>query len=89
MSCFVYVPRSEVDGTRYVGITSRLGKRVREHNRGESRSTKARRPWKLIYKERCEDHADARRREVFLKSGAGHEWLDAHLEHRSRPAAGR
>ena len=80
VACFVYVLQSQKGGTQYVGITSRLGRRVREHNRGDSRATPARRPWKLLYKERCEDHAAARTREEFLKSGAGHEWLASQQE---------
>ena len=89
MACFVYVLQSEKDGTHYVGITSRLGRRIREHNRGDSRSTRAGGPWKLLHKERCEDHAVARRREEFLKSGAGHEWLAGQLTQRPAPATGR
>ena len=76
--CFVYVLKSEADGTFYVGITSRLRRRIREHNLGYCRSTRARRPWRLLYKEECRDHVEAREREKQLRSGAGRRWLGEH-----------
>jgi putative endonuclease len=72
---FVYVLRSDLDRTIYVGISSRLQRRIREHNAGHCVSTRAKRPWRLVYRERCCDHAGAREREVFLKSGVGRDWL--------------
>ncbi len=74
-TCFVYVLQSEVDGSLYVGISSRLQRRVREHNGGHCRSTLAKRPWRLVYKEQCATHAEARQREKSLKSGGGRRWL--------------
>jgi putative endonuclease len=86
MTCYVYALRSDVDGACYVGISSHLQRRIKEHNGGHSASTRAKRPWRLIYREECNDHASARKREVFLKSGRGHEWLLSQGDSRSRPA---
>ena len=77
--CFVYVLESAVDGTRYVGMTSRLARRLREHNTGACQSTNARRPWRLVYREKCVSHEAARQREKVLKSGVGRRWLDDRL----------
>ena len=77
MTCWVYVLQSEKHGGTYAGISSRLQRRLREHNCGHSRSTKAGRPWKLVFRERCEDHSAARER--FLKSGARRSFLDSVL----------
>lgn len=55
----------------YIGYTSDLGKRVREHNSGKSKSTKPLIPYKLIYYEAFLNRIDAKRREVYLKSGWG------------------
>ena len=72
---FVYVLRSGQDGSFYVGITSRLQRRVKEHNSGCSAATRSKRPWELLYSEPCDSHIEARRREKQLKSGGGRRWL--------------
>ena len=72
---FTYVLRSEVDSGFYVGITSRLEFRIKEHNSGANRSTKSRAPFELAYLERFESRAAARQREKYLKGGSGREYL--------------
>lgn len=76
---FVYVLPSELGSGLYIGKTGNLRKRFEEHQRGESLSTKGRRPWKLIYYEAYLDDSDAEGREVFLKSGGGRRFLDRQL----------
>ena len=41
----------------------------------KNQSTKAYKPFKLIYEEKCEDRIAARKREIYLKSGVGKEFL--------------
>ena len=50
-------------------------KRLVEHNSGMTKSTKLRRPFKIIYKEECLSRDNARKREKYLKSGCGREFL--------------
>lgn len=76
---YVYVLQSESDSGLYIGMTADLRNRFEQHQGGESRSTKGRRPWKLIYYEAYLDGADAAGREVFLKSGGGRRFLDKQL----------
>jgi len=45
---YTYVLQSEVNGRYYIGITSDVRKRLKQHNSGTTRSTKAYIPWKLI-----------------------------------------
>ena len=55
-------------GELYVGIARDVEKRVIRHNRGLAcRYTKYRRPVGLIYKEKCGDYKDARKREIEVK----------------------
>jgi putative endonuclease len=71
----VYVIWSGKLGKLYVGSSSNLTERVTQHNKGMSRFTSRGMPWVLRY---CEDYATrelARRRELFLKSGAGRIFL--------------
>lgn len=77
---YVYVIQSEIDKGLYIGMSSDLRRRFLEHQNGESRSTKSRRPWKLIYYEAYLMKQDAEGREKFLKSGAGHTFLDKQLK---------
>ena len=55
----------------YVGFTTNLKNRLQQHARGEVKSTKDRRPLKLIHYEYFINEQDAKAREVFLKSGFG------------------
>ena len=64
---FVYVLKSKKDGHCYVGSTSDLKKRFREHNAGMVQSTQARIPFEIVYFEGYRSEKDARIREKKLK----------------------
>jgi len=51
MFYYTYVLQSLKNNSFYVGYTSNLEKRVKEHNFGKSKSTKPLIPYKLIYYE--------------------------------------
>jgi len=72
---YTYVLRSEADGRFYIGATKDLRARIRQHERGEVRSTAYRRPLQLVYYEACRSPDDAYRRERYLKSGRGGRYL--------------
>jgi putative endonuclease len=71
----VYAIKSQIDSRIYVGFTSNVTRRLQEHNSGKTKSTKGFKPWKLIYSEECETRVEARKREKYLKSGIGKEFL--------------
>src|SRR5947199_5505001 len=71
MVFYVYVLRSESDSGFYIGFSTNLRARLRQHQDGESLATSHRGPWKLIYYEAYTEREDAEGREKFLKSGAG------------------
>jgi putative endonuclease len=72
---FVYAIQSERDRRIYVGMCADIEVRLKEHNAGKTRSTKGFVPWKLIYKEGVSTRLEARKREIYLKSGIGKEFL--------------
>ena len=76
----VYVLLSEMDYATYVGMAMDHIKRLREHNSGKNRYTKAHIPWKIIYTEVHPDWAKARIREKYLKSTAGKNWLKKYFD---------
>ena len=77
----MYLLRSESDCGFYIGFSTNLRGRLRQHQDGESFATKSRGPWKLIYYEAYTEREDAEGREKFLKSGAGRRLLRAQLRH--------
>jgi len=54
-------------GRFYIGLTDDLARRLKQHNDGESRWTKARGPWKVAWKSDELSLSDARRLENRLK----------------------
>ena len=73
MKHFVYVLKSQNNWRFYVGMTTNIEKRVREHNSGYTKSTKGYTPWLLFFFEEYETREEARKREIYLKSGIGKE----------------
>ena len=77
---YVYVLRSVRDHGFYIGYSSNLRRRLRQHTEGNSLATSYRGPWKLIYYEAYLEQADALGREKYLKSGAGRHFLRSQLK---------
>ncbi len=66
---YVYILECS-DKTLYTGSTNDLKKRLRQHNESKAgaRYTKARRPVKLVYKEKASSLSAALKREVQVKN---------------------
>jgi putative endonuclease len=77
---YVYILYSEKDGKLYIGSAPDLKKRKEKHDNGYVLATKFRRPLKLIYYEAYLTQQDAKRREIFLKGGKGHEEMKIQLK---------
>ncbi|XOV92961.1 MAG: GIY-YIG nuclease family protein [Bacteroidota bacterium] len=75
MCYYVYVLRSVNFDRYYTGMTSNPEKRLVEHNSGLTKSTKPFIPWEIVFLEKFETRTDARKREKYLKSGSGREFL--------------
>ena len=67
MAYYVYIIESLKDGTFYKGFSENPLQRLEEHNRGESRYTSAKTPWKLVYVEVCATKSEALKREKKIK----------------------
>ncbi|MFH1956177.1 MAG: GIY-YIG nuclease family protein [Patescibacteria group bacterium] len=68
---YVYILQSEKDNKYYIGYTVNLSARIIWHNEGKNKSTKHRRPLKLIYIEEYKNKKDAMKREKEIKSYKG------------------
>ncbi len=71
----VYIIKSLNSNYHYVGISNDLKNRLLRHNSGYNKSTKPYAPFKLIFSEVHKSYKEARKREVFLKSGKGREFM--------------
>lgn len=78
---FVYVILSSIDKKFYIGLSNDVQLRLEAHNSGKVDSTRHRKPFRLLYYEAYLNLDDARGREVFLKSGSGHNFLKKQLRH--------
>jgi len=65
---WVYFMYSKNKKNTYVGCTGNLKKRLKEHQDGLVESTRNRRPFILLHKEKYDTLSLARRREDYLKS---------------------
>jgi predicted GIY-YIG superfamily endonuclease len=66
-------------GTRYIGSTSNLRRRLDAHNSGRCRHTTKYRPWKLKLYVAFESREQAHAFERYLKIGSGHAYANRHF----------
>ena len=65
------------DGSLYTGITDDLERRLKAHNSGKgAKYTRGRGPLSLRYRENCEDHSAALKRELQIKALSRSEKLE-------------
>jgi len=80
---YVYIIKSrKYDDKLYIGYTSNIIKRLKEHNSGKVFSTKRYLPWKVVYLEGYAHEDDAKEREKQLKSfGKVYKQLKRRIKH--------
>ncbi|MDP2696023.1 MAG: GIY-YIG nuclease family protein [bacterium] len=71
----IYILQSLARNYIYVGMTNNIERRLGQHQQGKAKTTKAYRPFKLIFTEERNTRQEARNREKYLKSGIGKEWI--------------
>ncbi len=77
MNYVVYVIKSK-EGYVYTGMTDNLERRLFEHNnKALSFWTKRGTDWKLVYREEYVEKSEALKREKWLKTGVGREFLSS------------
>ena len=75
MKYTVYILHPEKDNKRYIGFTDNIESRFIEHNMGKVKSTKNRRPLKIMHTEEYENKTEAMQRESYFKTHAGRDYL--------------
>jgi len=88
---FVYIIESFATGKRYIGQTNELESRLAEHNNPGHNpmkyTSKQAGPWKLIHHEEHTNRSEAMKRERWLKSGIGRQWIKEKFGRASPPLA--
>jgi putative endonuclease len=64
---YVYILKSSIDNTLYIGQTNNLKERLKKHNSGRIKSTKNKIPYSLVYFEEFDSRSKTMHREWELK----------------------
>jgi len=75
----VYILESLKDGTRYVGTTTNVEKRLVEHNSGSAKYSRSKKPYKLVWYCAFSNKTRALQFEKYLKQGSGFAFAKKHL----------
>ncbi|RLC51638.1 MAG: hypothetical protein DRZ79_02460 [Candidatus Cloacimonadota bacterium] len=81
---YTYVLYSSSTDKYYIGYTSNIDKRLTKHNNGNSRSTKAGIPWKLVHLEKYETKTEAIKREYEIKRTKSRKYIENLISQRRR-----
>lgn len=76
MSYYVYILVSEVDSSKYIGVTKDLIKRVKEHNSKGNKFTTRKQPYYLKWYCIFDNKKKAYEFEKYLKSSSGHAFMN-------------
>lgn len=79
MYFIVYILEDQQDKTWYIGFTTDLKQRIKDHLNKRSPYTSKKNSLMLIYAEMYLNKKDALGREKFLKSGSGHRFIKKQL----------
>ena len=80
MDYYVYVLQSIPNKRTYTGFTSDLKRRLKQHNAGEVKSTKAYRPYKILLSENFSDRKQAKEKELYYKNYRGRQKIKTIIE---------
>jgi len=75
----VYILQDD-ENRLYKGLTNNLSRRIQEHRRGKTKSTRNLKNVKVVYKELHNNLETARRRELYLKTAAGRRFIKTKIK---------
>ena len=73
---YLYILKNESTERFYIGSTSNLSRRLKQHLSGKTRTTRILKTFKLVYKEEYNTLLEARTREKKLKSYKSRKYLE-------------
>jgi len=75
MFYYTYAIKSLKQNYIYIGLTNSPRRRFLQHQNGKEKTTSYYKPFKMILLEKFDTRSEARKREKYLKSGVGKEFL--------------
>lgn len=81
MNYDVYIIQSQLDSSYYIGYSNNVQLRLERHNLGLTKSTKAKRPWKIVYSEHYDSKTKALQREREIKRMKSRIYIERLIEH--------
>ena len=81
---YTYIIKSKIKEKYYIGTSSNLVQRLKLHNEGHSKSTKAFVPWEIVYSEKFATKHEALKREKELKNMKSKKYLEWLINNNSR-----
>ncbi len=75
---YVYILEMK-EGRHYTGITNDIARRLGEHRKGQSKSTKDHRPVRIIYLNMCQGRKKARELEVKIKRSGAKRFMKTYI----------
>ena len=67
MEYYTYIIQSKTTGKYYIGHTSNLERRLKEHNSGQTKSTRNGDPWDLVYTKTFPNSSESIKFELKIK----------------------
>jgi len=77
---YLYIIKSLKTGEYYIGSSSNVEERLKQHNDGKVKSTKLLLPWQIIYTESFTNRSVAVKRERQLKNWKSREAIERLIE---------
>lgn len=71
---FVYILEDD-KGKKYKGMTNNLQRRLGEHERGKTKTTRGMKNLRVVHTERYSNLMEARKREIYFKTAAGRQFI--------------
>lgn len=68
MKGYLYILKSQKNSSYYIGCSTNVIERVKQHNNGQVKSTKYKRPYKLVFKQEFDNIDIAHEVELKIKS---------------------
>ena len=77
---YTYIIESQQNARWYIGHSIKPTNRVKEHNSGQTRSTRNKGPWELIFIREFQSKLEANRFELKLKKLKNKEYIRSHYK---------
>jgi len=74
--CWFYILKNEITNKYYTGSTVNLKERLKQHLRGNTRTTRVLKTYQLVYWEKFDKIVAARRREKQIKSFKSKKYIE-------------